>query len=88
MKRWYERTSVNLLFNALVAVGAFVWFIATDALTALGLAGVATLWQPILIGIATAIVFFFVQMFTRKFAWIVTLLGVGLNVYLTLGWFL
>lgn len=88
MKRWYERTSVNLLFNALISIGGFVLFVATDALTSLGLAGAAALWQPILIGIVTAVLFFFVQIFTRKFAWIVTLLGVGLNGYLigTLIW--
>ena len=78
---FFEKTSNNIwiIFSGTI----LSWVISMSAdLSNVGLGGLAHLFFPWIIGIATLLIYLVLSIFTKRFIWIITIVGVSYNLIL------
>lgn len=83
-----RNVKTNWITIVVVAIVCFFVLINSSALDNSGLAAVAIMWQPIMIGIITLIIYFIAKLFSKKYAWMVTLFGLIVNIFALLNFLL
>jgi len=77
-----QNKKYNLIFIILFSLLSFYLYHKSDALDNAGMAAIILNWLPLVFGLMSMILFFVIRIFSNKYAWVGTLIGVMLNVLL------
>ena len=77
---YLKTTKSNILVSVIVAIICFIGLHQTDALKDAGMAAIILNWFPFIIGLFSIIIYLIFNFFTKKYAWIITVLGSLLNI--------
>jgi len=80
--KYYHNTIINLIFTIVVSILCFVLFHKSGILNDAGMAAIFMNWLPLIIGIFTIVVYLLMNLLTKKYSWIVTMVGNLINLVL------
>lgn len=77
--KYLKSKKQNVIATTLVSIVCFALLHTSGALDTAGMAAIILNWLPLIIGLATIIMYLMANAITKKNAWMVTLLGNLLN---------
>lgn len=82
--KYFSSKKQNLFITILISFVCLVIFHKSGVLDKAGMAAIVLNWLPIIIGFITIVIYFIANAVSRKYAWIVTVLGNVFNILITL----
>ena len=79
-----KNNTVNILFTVVISIICFIALHSSNALENAGMAAIILNWVPFIIGFCTLVVYLLCRLITKKYAWIVTILGNLMNISILL----
>ncbi len=73
--KYLKTFKANALTTFVIAVICFIILLKSNYLKNIGMAAVVVMWMPIFLGIVTFLIYSITNYFTKKYAYIVTILG-------------
>ncbi len=80
--KYLQNKTYNVLLIIISTAICFYLYRASGVLDRIGMAAIFLNWLPLLIGVITLGFYLLTRLITEKYGWILTLLGVFINVFL------
>ena len=80
--KYLQNKLYNVLFILVSTILCFYLYHASGVLDGIGMAAMLLNWLPLFIGLITLGFYLLTRLITEKYGWILTVLGVFINVFL------